>query len=50
MCAIFGLKDRTLIPLALPRGTQVDAREDQSQLGGTHFDRDGIAGDHGKLE
>ena len=48
----FGLWRGTLVPLALPRGAQIDAGEDQRQLGRTHFDRHGIAVGHsfGKLE
>src|SRR6516165_1374235 len=40
----------TLIPLALPNGSQIDAGENERQLGSAHFDRHSIAGDHGKLE
>jgi hypothetical protein len=39
-----------LVPLSLPSEAQVDAGEDQRQLGRSHFDRYGIASNNRKLE
>src|SRR5271157_5311247 len=46
----FGFWHRTLVPLALPSGAQVDAGEDQRQLSRSHFDRHGIVGNRRELE